>query len=266
MPLQNKPIDSALGPKRAIVSAANLSKVYVRSNGVVRAVEDVTFDINPSEIIVVVGPSGCGKTTLLKLLANLSKPTSGSIIWNGISAPKSSFVFQKPLLLPWRTLEDNVLLAFDLRGNTSAKQRCERARSVLDALGLTEFRAVYPNQLSGGMAQRAALARALVDDPEIVFLDEPLSAVDELKRESLWVEFRRIWNQRNVAVLWVTHSVREAAFLADRILVMSPSPGRISHEICTELPVTRNLTTLFSQDFLALTKTIKDALQTGEAK
>lgn len=249
-----------------IVAAVDLTKVYRKHDGLLKAIENITFDVHRSEIIAVVGPSGCGKTTLLKLLANLATPTSGSVTWTDGVIPKTSFVFQKPLLLPWRTVEENVMLPFELRRDASIETARQRTAELLDSLGVGEFNKAYPKDLSGGMEQRISLARALVDDPQVVFLDEPLSAVDELKRETLWPEFRNLWKSRNVAALWVTHSVREAAFLADRILVMSPSPGTISHSVPTTLPPTRDFKTLFSDAFFDLTKAIRHALETQHSK
>jgi NitT/TauT family transport system ATP-binding protein len=249
-----------------VLTARDLSKTYIHPDRRLTAIEHINLAIGRAEIVAIVGPSGCGKTTLLKLLARLSQPTTGTITWQNAKPPRSSFVFQKPLLLPWRTVEQNIVLPFEIRRGANAKTALDRSRALLDVLGLREFAAAYPNELSGGMAQRASIARALVDEPDILFLDEPLSAVDEIRREGLWSDFRELWNERHVPAVWVTHNVREAVFLADRVLVMSAAPGTIKIEVSITLPKARDEKILFSQEFIALTKRIRDALENSKTK
>jgi NitT/TauT family transport system ATP-binding protein len=246
------------------LEARNLSKVYPHSAGPLTAIEKVNLTVRDGEIVSIVGPSGCGKTTLLRLLAGLNKPDGGSVAITKNSnasrtSGRTSFVFQKPLLFPWRTVEENVLLPIEVQAAGSPAEVGARCTQLLNSLGLSNFRHSHPNQLSGGMAQRASIARALINEPEILFLDEPLSAVDEITRERLWLDFRRLWRERHLSIVLVTHSIREAVFFGDRVLVMSPRPGTIIGEISVALS-TRSAETLYHSDYTALCDSVRQAL------
>jgi NitT/TauT family transport system ATP-binding protein len=194
------------------------------------ALRDVSFTIGEGEFVSIVGPSGCGKTSLLKLALGLQLVTSGEICLDGktISGPSRDvgMVFQAPVLLPWRTIIDNVLLPADIAG-TRESASLSRANELLRFVGLQGFERRYPYELSGGMQQRASLVRALMSDPRLLLMDEPFAALDAMTREQLTLELQRIWMESGKTIIFVTHSITEAVFLSDRIIVMSPRPGRI---------------------------------------
>lgn len=218
-----------------------------------RVLDGVSLSIAEGEIGAVVGPSGCGKTTLLRLVAGFLDPSAGSIrIFD--APPRTfrqsghlSFVFQRPLLFPWRTIYRNVVLPLQL---ASAQSSTTKPSEILEKLGLTEFRDYYPTEISGGMLQRAALARALVLDPRLLLLDEPLNSLDQITREQIWVDFRRVWRDSGLSVLLVSHSFSEAVFLADRIYLMTPRPSRIHMVLDVPLPADRGHETLSTPEFL----------------
>jgi len=243
-----------------ILRAKNLSKCFQDSSHPVEALSKIDLAVEEGEIVCVVGPSGCGKTTLLRLLAGLESPTTGTVEYGTPGAAKYAFVFQKALLFPWRTVYENVLLPAELNGRTPTVEDQENAKKILAGVGLAGFENLRPAQLSGGMQQRGSLARALFTNAPLLFVDEPLSAVDELTRENLWVDFRTLWKNRRVSVVIVTHNIREASFFADRVLVMSNHPGRIVAEIPSLLPPARNLDTLYEDGFHASCRSIRNAL------
>lgn len=250
--------------KTHVLEARNLSKVFPHSKGNLTAIKNVNLAVRQGEIVSIVGPSGCGKTTLLRLLAGLIETNTGSVVIARRSGKetgrvRTSFVFQKPLLFPWRTVEMNILLPIEVHATDSAVEAASRCTELLASLGLANFRHSRPAELSGGMTQRVNIARALVSEPEILFLDEPLSAVDEITRERLWVDFRRLWRERSLSVVLVTHSIREAVFLGDRVLVMSDRPGTIIGEIYTSLEH-RNAETLFHADYVGLCESVRQKL------
>jgi NitT/TauT family transport system ATP-binding protein len=209
------------------------------------ALSDVTFDVGDGEFVSLLGPSGCGKSTVLKIVAGLFKQDEGQV---SIGNARSSFdpakdigmVFQQPLLLKWRTILDNVLLPAEILGLPMGESR-ERAKSLLDLVGLSSFHDRRPYELSGGMQQRAAIARALVHDPKLVLMDEPFGALDALTRERMNVELRRIWQQSGKTILFVTHSISEAVFLGTRVIVLTARPARMAAEIIVDLPERRDL-------------------------
>lgn len=248
----------------SFLEAHNLCKIFKHDSHDVEAVSDVSLSVGAGEIVAVVGPSGCGKTTLLRLLAGLEPLSGGSISLSEPSPGKAmthAFVFQKPLLFQWRTVLENTYLFSQLNGRQICEGDVIRAKSILASLGLSGFEQARPNQLSGGMAQRVNLARALFTNPRLLFLDEPLSAVDELARERLWVDFRRVWRERNISAVLVTHSIREAVFLGDKVLVMSPRPGRVTAAISIRLPAERNSTVLYDHAFQEICAQIRQALE-----
>jgi NitT/TauT family transport system ATP-binding protein len=223
-----------------LISAHGLGKSYTAKNGTTTvALENASFDIRKGEFVSVVGPSGCGKTTLLKILGGLVSGTEGEVSLKGktIAGPTSDvgFVFQSPTLLPWRTILRNVEVPIDVQGLSRAKYR-PRAKELLKMAGLDGFEDRYPNELSGGMAQRAGICRGLVHDPEVLLMDEPFSALDAMTREQMALELQNIWLNAGKSVVFVTHSIPEAVFLADRVIVMSPRPGRIVEIVDVKAP------------------------------
>jgi NitT/TauT family transport system ATP-binding protein len=232
--------------------------------GSVHSLEDVSFEARSGEFLSVVGPSGCGKTTLLRLVAGLLTPTSGSIQIYGtpVLGPTAhvGIVFQSPVLLPWRSVLSNVLLQVEMRRLDKRAHR-ERALQLIELVGIKGFEDKYPFELSGGMQQRTAICRALIHDPPLLLMDEPFGALDALTREMMNLELQRIWLTSRKTVLFITHSIPEAAFLSDRVLVMSPRPGTLKKEIPIDLPRPRGVHTLEEPRFAALGREIRDLLQ-----
>jgi NitT/TauT family transport system ATP-binding protein len=223
----------------AAIAIDNLTKVFRRGATEIHALDHVGLTIADGEFIAVVGPSGCGKSTLMRLVAGLISPTTGTIKIDqrAVEGPHTDLgiVFQSPVLLDWRTVLGNVLLQLELRGlNPKAYQ--QRAVSLLDAVGLGDFGAAYPRELSGGMKQRAAIVRALVHDPRLLLMDEPFGALDALTREQMRIDLEELWLASRKTVLFITHSIDEAVLLADRVVVMSPRPGKIERVIDVDLP------------------------------
>lgn len=208
----------------------------------VHALQDINLQIQESDFVSLLGPSGCGKSTLLRIIASLEKPSRGEVHLHQSSAPKSradiSFVFQDPTLLPWRNILRNVALPLEIMG-MDEKARHLKAREALNLVGLTEFSAAYPNQLSGGMKMRASIARALATEPKLLLLDEPFAALDEITRMKLDLELRDIWKRIGVTIVFVTHSISEALFLSNRSIILSARPGRIIHDSQSTLPAER---------------------------
>ena len=226
-------------PRRSAIEARSLGKRYRSARGTdLVAIENVSFQVEEGEFVAVVGPSGCGKSTLLRIVAGLIPPTSGEVarVGRSVSRPdrEIGIVFQSPVLLPWRTIRENVVLPLEFRGENRAA--AEKALALLALVGLDAFADRYPHELSGGMQQRAALARALVTDPSILLMDEPFGALDALTRKHLQNELLEIWERDRKTVMFVTHSVEEAVFLSDRVFVMSNSPGRIRKVFDVALP------------------------------
>lgn len=217
----------------------NVSKRFETKEGPVNAVNDVSFQVHEGEFVSVLGPSGCGKTTLLKILAGLELPTQGTVKVNGraVAGPHqgTGIVFQAPALLKWRNSLDNVLVPAQIL-RMGSKQSRERALQLLDLVGLREFAGKLPHELSGGMQQRVAIARALVHDPAILLLDEPFSALDTMTRGQLNVELLRIWSESRKTSLLITHSIPEAVFLSDRVIVMTARPAKVAEVVTIDLP------------------------------
>lgn len=208
-----------------------IEKVYVRKGSApIRALKPVRLDIDKGEFLSLVGPSGCGKTTLLMMMCGLLDPTSGTVALGGepvrAGNPRIGVAFQQPTLLRWRTVWDNVILPSKIMGRLDRTTR-ERAEELLELTGLGAFKKHYPHELSGGMQQRAAIARALVGEPELLLMDEPFAALDEFTREKLNDELLRLWSRRAMTVVFVTHNISEAVYLSDRIAIMAPRPGRL---------------------------------------
>jgi NitT/TauT family transport system ATP-binding protein len=253
------PAPAAVSPP--LIHVANLNKSYAtRSGETVRALDNVSVDIADGEFVTVVGPSGCGKTTLLKILAGILGRTSGDVLLRGtpIEGPRGDVgvVFQSPVLLPWRTVLDNMMLPIELQRLPRAKYE-EWARSYLLTAKLAGFERKYPNELSGGMQQRVGIGRALVHDPALLLMDEPFGALDAMTRDEMNLELLRVWQESRKTVMLVTHSISEAVFLADRVVVMTPRPGRISEIITVDLPRPRALEVINSEAFGRYTRMIR---------
>jgi NitT/TauT family transport system ATP-binding protein len=251
-------------PAQSLITAAALNQAYVsQDRSVVAALADVSLDVAPGEFVTIVGPSGCGKTTLLRIMAGLLRPTSGTVHLLGrpVTGPSRSvgIVFQDPVLLPWRTVLDNVMLPVQVLGLDRDRYRT-RALELLGLVGLSGFERKYPHELSGGMRQRVSLARALVHDPALLLMDEPFGALDAMTREAMNLELQRIWRESGKTVAFITHSISEAVFLGDRVVVMSPRPGRIADVVAVELGRPRDLDLMASDAFGVYTRKIRQAL------
>jgi NitT/TauT family transport system ATP-binding protein len=253
-----------------VIAIEHLTKVYRSGGGEVTALHDVSLAIARGEFISLIGPSGCGKSTLMRLIGDLEEPTAGTLQVNGKTPQQArrdreyGIVFQAPVLYDWRTVRRNVELPLEVMGRP-ADQRRERALALLHLVGLGDFGNAYPWQLSGGMQQRVSIARALSFSPSILLMDEPFGALDEITRERMQGELLNIWGgaEQRTTVIFVTHSIPEAVFLSDRIVVMSPRPGRIAQVITVDLPRPRNLATRESQRFFELVTTVREALEEG---
>lgn len=238
---------------KSLISIDRLEKRYAtRQGGDVHAIDALSFDIREGEMVTVVGPSGCGKSTLLRIVAGLENATGGSITVDGqrIAGPRRDvgIVFQQATLLPWQTVLDNVLLP----ARAQKQDRRARALSLLDLVGLSGFVDRYPFELSGGMQQRVAICRALVCDPSILLMDEPFGALDAMTREQMNAELVRIQAEERKTILFITHSIPEAVFLGDRVLVMTPRPGRIAKITDVDLPTPRSLASMGEPRFAAV--------------
>jgi NitT/TauT family transport system ATP-binding protein len=244
--------------------ATSIRHVYHGAQGKLRALDGVDVTVGLGEFVAIVGPSGCGKSTLLRILGGLTVPTEGRVHLDGrpLATPQRriSYLFQTVNLMPWRTVLQNVTLPLDVAG-IPREASTGRARELLALVHLEGFEKAYPRELSGGMAQRVAIARALVADPEVLLLDEPFGALDALSREQMNVELMRIWQTRRVTAVMVTHDLEEAVFVADRVLVMSPRPGRICAAVVVDLPRPRTLEVTYTEFFGALSRRVREALE-----
>jgi NitT/TauT family transport system ATP-binding protein len=234
------------------IAVHHLAKTYAARGGDVVALDDISFGLDEGEFVAVVGPSGCGKSTLLKILAGLLPATGGEARLRGtvIAGPRRDIgvVFQSPVLFPWRTVLDNVLLPVDVQ--RLGRDRHERqATELLALVGLGGFEHRYPWELSGGMQQRVAITRALVHDPAMLLMDEPFGALDAMTREHMNLELQRIWLEKKKTILFITHSIPEAVFLGDRVLVMTPRPGRLIEDVRVKLPRPRALDVMNTPGF-----------------
>jgi NitT/TauT family transport system ATP-binding protein len=238
-----------------------VSKIYDTSTGSVEALAGIDFSVNTGEFLSVLGPSGCGKSTLLALATGLEFPTEGTVTVAGqrVTRPVTDvgIVFQTDVLLDWRTILGNIMLQIEMRDLDSTRY-VERARALLKMVGLAGFEDKRPFELSGGMRQRASICRALVHDPSLLLMDEPFGALDAITREQMVLELHRIWDETRKSVVFVTHDIQEAIFLADRVMVMTPRPGRIAEIIEVDLPRPRTLAVRESPRFLALVAHVRE--------
>ena len=257
----------------ALLVAEQIERQYDTASGngaaPTRALASTSLQVQAGEFVCIVGPSGCGKTTLLRILGGLLQPTRGQVTLKGdvLAGPRSEigYVFQHANLMPWRTVLRNVALPLELQRRPAAEID-SRARAVLTLVGLQGFEQSYPRQLSGGMAQRAALARTLVHEPELLLLDEPFGALDAITRERMNLELLGIRQAYNYTAIMVTHSIPEAVFLADRVLVMSHRPGRIVAQIPVLLPYPRTLELMGAPEFASLTREVRRAIDRQQAE
>ena len=246
-----------------LIEYERVRKIYNSGNDEVIALEEVSFGVEPGEFVTVVGRSGCGKSTLLKITAGLLTATGGSVRVAGapVKGPLTNigFVFQSPVLLAWRKALDNVLLQIEARGLNVEPYR-KRALELLELTGLCGFENKYPNELSGGMQQRVSISRALIHDPPLLLMDEPFGALDAITRDEMNLELLRIWNDAKKTVLFITHSIPEAVFLGDRVIVTTPRPGKVAEVLKIDLPRPRATALRDDPRFIGYVKRIRERL------
>lgn len=244
----------------ATLEFQNVSKSYQTSSGSIEALRDFNLEIGEGEFVSIVGPSGCGKSTLLSMASGLAFPTRGSILVKGstVTQPVTDLgiVFQTDVLLDWRTVLDNILIQPEMRG-LDRRGYMDRALALLKMVGLDGFEKKYPYELSGGMRQRVSICRALIHEPPLLLMDEPFGALDALTREQMVMELHQIWLETRKSVIFITHDIQEAVLLADRVLVMTPRPGRIAEIIETGLPHPRRPATMESQRFVSIVAQVR---------
>ncbi|MEH6633389.1 MAG: ABC transporter ATP-binding protein [Halopseudomonas aestusnigri] len=263
---QNKPDQN----ENSVVEIKGLSLTFETNDGPVHALSDIDLSIDRGEFVSFIGPSGCGKTTLLRAVADLEQPTGGKLEVNGVSAEQArlnrdyGYVFQAPALYPWRTIAGNISLPLEVMG-ISKSERLDRIAKNLELVNLSGFEKKFPWQLSGGMQQRASIARALSFDPELLLMDEPFGALDEIVRDHLNEQLLRLWDKTDKTVLFVTHSIPEAVFLSSKIVVMSPRPGRIYDVIDCNLPRDRGLDIRETPEFLEIAHRVREGLKEGHS-
>jgi len=254
----------------AVISAEGLNLTFQTNDGPVHALKDVNLTVNKGDFVSFIGPSGCGKTTFLRAIAALEHPTGGTLTVNGMTPDEArqgrayGYVFQAAGLYPWRTIEKNIKLPLEIMGCDRAEQD-QRAEAVLDLVDLAGFGKKFPWQLSGGMQQRASIARALAFDADILLMDEPFGALDEIVRDHLNEQLLQLWARTEKTIGFVTHSIPEAVYLSTKIVVMSPRPGRITDVIESPLPKERPLDIRDAPDFLEIAHRVREGLRAGHA-
>ena len=252
----------------SVIRAEGLNLTFQTNDGPVHALKDVNLDIGKGDFVSFIGPSGCGKTTFLRCIAALETPTGGTLSVNGMTPDEArrarayGYVFQAAGLYPWRTISKNIKLPLEIMGYSKAEQE-ERANRVLDLVDLAGFGGKYPWQLSGGMQQRASIARALAFDADILLMDEPFGALDEIVRDHLNEQLLALWARTEKTIAFVTHSIPEAVYLSTKIVVMSPRPGRITDVIESPLPADRPLDIRDTPEFLAIAHRVREGLRAG---
>jgi NitT/TauT family transport system ATP-binding protein len=249
---------------RPAVEISAIQKTFLSARGAIEALSETSITIRQGEFVSIVGPSGCGKSTLLSLIAGLDAPTAGKVLIEGqeVRGPHESLgvVFQRDLLLDWRTALDNVLLQIEMRGGVP-KAHAVTARQLLDMVGLQGFHGRYPRELSGGMRQRVAICRALVHNPLLLLMDEPFGALDAMSRDRLNVDLNRICSETRKTVIFITHSIAEAVFLGDRVVVMSSRPGRVVADISIEAPHPRDLSFRETSEFAGYVRQVRNIFE-----
>ena len=263
-----------MSEQKPVISVKDVSKIFNQgTEGEVTALTGINLDVMPGEFVSFIGPSGCGKSTLLRVIANLTEPTAGTVMVNDKSPEQArlnreyGFIFQAATLYDWRTIAKNVQLPLEIMGYSDA-EREERAQKMLELVELGKFGGHYPNQLSGGMQQRASIARALAFEPKLLLMDEPFGALDEFTRDRMNMELLRIWEQTGTTILFVTHSIAEAAFLSNRVVIMSARPGRVKSVVDINLPYPRKFETREDQAYYnhvtEIRETLRDAFEATE--
>lgn len=253
-----------------VISAQSLDLTFQTNDGPIHALKDVNLNITKGDFISFIGPSGCGKTTFLRVMADLDQPTDGNITINGVS-PKAAresraygYVFQSAGLYPWRTIGKNIRLPLEIMGISKSEQK-ERVEKVLKLVELEDFEKKFPWQLSGGMQQRASIARALAFDADILLMDEPFGALDEIVRDYLNEQLLKLWHSTEKTICFVTHSIPEAVYLSTKIVVMSPRPGRIIDVIESDLPDKRPLEIRDTKEFIDIAQRVREGLRAGHS-
>jgi NitT/TauT family transport system ATP-binding protein len=265
------PTQDADGLSPLVIRASNLDLTFQTNDGPVHALKDVNLEVNKGDFVSFIGPSGCGKTTFLRCIAGLETPTSGALLVNGMTpddarrARAYGYVFQAAGLYPWRTIGGNIRLPLEIMGFSKAEMG-ERIKRVLNLVDLEGFEKKFPWQLSGGMQQRASIARALAFDADILLMDEPFGALDEIVRDHLNEQLLQLWARTEKTIAFVTHSIPEAVYLSTKIVVMSPRPGRISDVIESSLPRDRPLSIRDSAEFIAIANRVRDGLHAGHGQ
>jgi NitT/TauT family transport system ATP-binding protein len=251
-----------------VVSLSNVSVRFSSDRGEIEALRDVSFEIARGGFLSILGPSGCGKSTLLRVVADLAPPSAGRVSLFGRTpadarrARDLGFVFQDAALLPWRTVRENVELPLEVGNGDRLKEKASTPDELLDLVGLSQWHRAYPHELSGGMRQRVSIARALVTGPKILLMDEPFGALDEITRDRLNDELRRIWRETGTTILFVTHSIPEALYLGEKVLMLAAHPGRVRQMIHTDLPETRELALRETSGFVKRAAELRGILET----
>jgi NitT/TauT family transport system ATP-binding protein len=254
----------------SVVSARDLSLTFQTDDGPVHALSNVNLEVKKGDFVSFIGPSGCGKTTFLRVIADLEKHTAGEITVNGMTPEEArkarsyGYVFQAAALYPWRTIENNIALPLEIMGYSAAEKK-KRIEQTLELVNLSGFARKYPWQLSGGMQQRASIARALAFDADLLLMDEPFGALDEIVRDHLNSELLKLWDRTNKTICFVTHSIPEAVYLSTRIVVMSPRPGRVTDIIESTLPKERPLDIRETPEFLEIAHRVREGLKAGHS-
>jgi NitT/TauT family transport system ATP-binding protein len=268
--IQDPPPTAERSAAPPAIEAAGVSLTFATADGTVDALSGIDLRIAAGEFVSLIGPSGCGKTTLLRIIADLEQPTAGHLTVNGLTTEQArlarqyGYIFQAPALYPWRTVEANVMLPLEIMGFSAAERR-ERAQRYLELVNLAGFERKFPWQLSGGMQQRASIARALSFDPALLLMDEPFGALDEITRDHLNEQLLRLWERTGKTAVFVTHSIPEAVFLSTRIVIMSARPGRIIDVIECDFPRDRTIEIRETADFVKVAHRVRMGLRAGHS-
>ncbi|MBI2134872.1 ABC transporter ATP-binding protein [Candidatus Woesearchaeota archaeon] len=258
-----------MGANTKIIEIENLKKTFLNreKKKPIKAIENINFDVNSGEFAAIVGPSGCGKTTLLKIIGGLLKPTSGSVLVRGKDAEHArqhrefGFVFQNPALLPWRTILENVYLPLEIISKDNKTANIKKAERLLKLVGLIKFKNNLPSELSGGMQQRVAIARALVFEPKFLLMDEPFSSLDEITRDKMNIELLSLWHKLKPTIVYVTHSLKEAVFLADKAVILSNRPSKVKKVVEIDLPRPRGQQIIYTRNYSRILRNIRGLLK-----